>query len=121
VNPQRRDRLLLAERERVEKRLRGGLAHFFHHRVADGEVGGNHTGPHVAVMQFEYPKLEHFFPRGGVMAMLDDAGHGMSLDRAKEGRTLLDNDNALKILARRKRFELLTPGFVVCLESQSDQ
>jgi hypothetical protein len=45
----------------------------------------------------------------------------MSLDRAKEGRTLLDNDNALKILARRKRFELLTPGFVVCLESQSDQ
>ena len=80
VNPQRRDPLLLAKRERVEKRLSGGLAHFLHHRVGDGEIGGDDAGAHDSVMQFEDPKLKHFFAGGGVLPMLDDAGHGMSLE-----------------------------------------
>src|SRR5271168_1958660 len=74
VNPQGCNTLFLGQRERIEIGLSHGLAHFVHHGVTHGQVGGNDTGAHVALLQLEDTQFKHFFA-GGVLTMLDDAGH----------------------------------------------
>ena len=37
---------------------------------------GDDAGAHVAVTQLENPQFEQLLVRGGILTMLDDAGHG---------------------------------------------
>jgi hypothetical protein len=77
-NPaQRRNAFRLAQRKRVEIRLSDRLAHLSHHIEICGKVGGDDAGAHVAVSQLENPQFEHFLAWGGILTMLDDAGHSL--------------------------------------------
>jgi hypothetical protein len=42
-----------------------------------GKVGADDAAAHVAVSQLKNPQFEHRLVRGGILMMLDDAGHSL--------------------------------------------
>jgi hypothetical protein len=71
VNPLGRNAFRLAQRKRVEIRLSDRRAHVSHHIEIYGQVGGDDAGA-----QLKNPQFEQLLVRGGILTMLDDAGHG---------------------------------------------